>query len=96
MIDSVILAAIRRFWTQNECETVYQRLLTAYLARTEKITVIVGKASEGDSASGQVVVQKEDYREWMDTLETRLSEYAAGDTTTHTGTEHVDFSNRFI
>lgn len=97
-MDDVILMAIRRFWDAETCEAVYQRLLTAYLGRVESVTIVVSKSTDGDSASGQVVVAAEDYRRWLATLESRLQEYAAeasGVTDKHPG-EHVDFSNRYL
>ena len=99
MLDDVLLKAIRRFWDAQKVETTYASILDAYLNRIEKITVIVGKATEGDSASGQVVIQQQDYREWMETLEARLEELnaaATGTGTTHPNVEHVIHSNRFV
>jgi BMFP domain-containing protein YqiC len=99
MLDDVLLSAIKRFWNAEKVENTYAAILDAYLNRLEKVTVIVGKATEGDSANAQVVVSSQDYREWMETLEARLAELenaASGAGTTHTGTEHVIHSNRFV
>ena len=99
MIDDILLSAIKRFWNAEKVETTYSTILDAYLNRLEKVTVIVSKATEGDSASAQVIVSAQDYREWMETLEARLAELeaeAAGTGSTHPGTEHVIHSNRFV
>jgi hypothetical protein len=99
MIDDVLLTAIRRFWTSAEVASRYETILSAYLNRVEKITIIVGKTTGDDSANAQVVIAREDYREWLATLESRMTEIeasAAGTGTTHPGTEHVIFSNRFV
>lgn len=98
MLDEVLLRAIRRFWSESDCETAYQRIFTAYSGRVDDVVVITQKTTDGDSAGGQIVIQKDDYRDWMDALEQRLSEYAAeaaGSGTTHTGTEHPEFCHRF-
>jgi hypothetical protein len=99
MIDDILLKAIRRYWDEETVDSTYDRILTAYLNRAEKITVIIGKATDGDSANAQVVVAKEDYREWMAVLEARLAELAAeaaGTGTTHPDVEHVVHSNRYV
>lgn len=99
MIDDVLLTAIRRFWTTEEVASRYETILAAYLNRVEKVTIIVGKTTGDDSANAQVVIAREDYREWLATLEARTAEIeaaAAGTGTTHPGVEHVTFSNRFV
>jgi hypothetical protein len=99
MIDDVLLTAIRRFWTTAEVSTRYETILAAYLNRVEKVTIIVGKTTGDDSANAQVVIAREDYREWLATLEARLSETeaeVAGTGTTHSGTEHVVHNNRYV
>jgi len=94
MIDGTLLTAIERFWTTEKVQTTYETILNAYLARLNSVTVIIGKSTEGDSASGQVVISREDYREWMDTLEARLAAIESGGTTfPH---ETVSFANRFV
>lgn len=98
MADERLLAPIRRFWTDEQVETAYEAIFTAYNARREKVTVIIGKGTEGDSASAQVVVNGEDYLRWMDALESRMKEIedAADDVTASLeGTEHVNFGNRY-
>ena len=99
MADERLLAPIRRFWSQAEVEAAYQAIFTAYNARLEKVTVIVQKSTEADSAGAQVVVNGEDYLRWMDALETRLLELeneAAGVTSELPGTSHVNFGNRYL
>lgn len=99
MPDDVLLKAVRRFWTTEQVTSAYETILTAYQSRLDKVTVITGKATEGDSANAQVVIGREDYRQWMEVLEARLEEIAAdeaGTGTTHTGTEHVIHSNRYF
>ena len=99
MIDAILLTAIRRFWTTAEVTSRYETILTAYLNRVEKITIIVGKTTGDDSANAQVVIAREDYREWLATLEARLAETeaaAAGTGTTHPDTEHVVHNNRYV
>ena len=99
MLDDVLLRAIRRFWDETKVESTYSTILNAYLNRLDKVTVIVGKTTEGDSANAQVVVASQDYREWMETLEARLAELAAeraGTGTDFSGTEHVVHNFRFV
>jgi hypothetical protein len=94
MIDGTLLTAIERFWTTEKVQTTYETILNAYLARLNSVTVIIGKSTEGDSASGQVVISREDYREWMDTLEARLGEIENGGATF--SREAVSFQNHCI
>lgn len=99
MIDDILLTAIRRFWTTAEVSSRYETILAAYLNRVEKITIIVGKTTGDDSANAQVVIAREDYREWLATLEARLAETeaaAGGAALVHPNTEHVTHSNRFV
>lgn len=91
--DERLLAPVRRFWSKAEVETAYRSIFDAYNARLDKVTVIVGKSNEGESAQGQVVVNGEDYLKWMEALEQRLQEIAAeenGGGRTF-GTEMVNF-----
>lgn len=99
MPDERLLAPIRRFWTQSQVETAYQAIFAAFNSRLENVTVIIGKGTDGDNASAQVVVSGEDYLRWMDALETRLAELenlADGVTASLEGTEHVNFGNRYL
>lgn len=93
MIDGVLLDAVREFWDASQVRSAYEKIFCAYHQRISDVTVIVGKATEGDSASGQVVVRSEDYREWMATLQARMTELAEGDIFQR---ETVDFSNTCV
>jgi hypothetical protein len=98
MLDERLMAPIRRWWTRAEVETAYQRIFAAYSDRLTKKVVIVSKSNEGESAQSQLVVEKADYLDWMESLEARLSEFdadAAGEGPLLEGTEHVDFSRRY-
>jgi len=99
MADERLLAPIRRFWTTEQVETAYQAIFAAYNARLENVTVIIGKGTEGDSASAQVVVNGEDYLSWMDALETRLAEIENADegvTAELAHTTHANFGHRCV
>lgn len=97
MVDERLIAPIRRFWTQEEVTTAYQRIFSAYSARLDSVTVIIGKSSESESAQAQVVISKDDYLQWMDALELRLTEYeaAASDLGPISETEHINFASRY-
>lgn len=98
MADERLLAGVRRFWSTAQVRTAYGAIFNAYHSRLEKVTVIIGKGTEGDSASAQVVVNGEDYLRYMDALEVRLQEIEAterGETSGPEDTTHVDFSNRY-
>ena len=99
MIDTVLLTAIRRFWTHAEVSERYEAIFKAYSGRLDKVTIIIGKTTGDDSANAQVIIQKEDYQEWMATLESRLAELenaAAGTSAPFAGTEHVVHSSRYV
>ena len=99
MTDDILLTAIRRFWTASQVTETYEKILAAYLSRVEKVTIIVGKTTGDDSANAQVVIARDDYREWLATLETRLAEIenaANGTGNTHPGVEHVTHAHRFV
>lgn len=100
MADERLLAPIRRFFADKDAVmSAYQAIFEAYSARLSKVTVIVQKSNEGESASGQVVVNGEDYLRWMEALEARLKEIeaeAGGEGPLLEGTEHVDFSRRYV
>lgn len=99
MADERLLAPIRRFWNKLEVRDAYQAIFAAYTARLEKVTVIISKATEGDSATGQVVIAGEDYLRWMDALETRMLELdaeEAGESTTLHNTDHANFGSRYV
>jgi hypothetical protein len=96
MIDSTLLAAIREFWSEEETRTAYQNIFTAYYSRLTEVTVIIGKTTEGDSANAQVVINRDDYREWMDTLRARLDEIDADGVPAALPTEHVSHFRRIL
>ena len=97
MVDERLLAPIRRFWTQEQVETAYQKIFDAYSTRLDEVTVIVGKGSESENAQAQVVITSSDYLQWMDALETRLQEIddAAADLAPVSTPEHVNFNARY-
>lgn len=94
MADERLLAPIRRFWTDEEVETNYAAIFAAFISKLEKVTIIISKGTEGDQAGAQVWVQKSDYLEYLDALETRMKEIeneAEGVTAENTTTRHVNF-----
>lgn len=98
MPDERLLAPIRRFWSPAQVTTAYEAIFTAYHARLEKVTVIVSKGTDGDSASAEVVIKSADYLVWMEALEFRLQEIeaAAEGTISHLqNTAHTNFGNRY-
>jgi hypothetical protein len=97
MADERILAAMTRFMTRETALAAYDSIFQAYAARLADVTVITGKSSEGESAQGQVVVNREDYLEWMDCLETLLQKMDAEAAGTVTGGPvHANFNQRWI
>jgi PHD/YefM family antitoxin component YafN of YafNO toxin-antitoxin module len=99
MIDDILLTAITRFWSTETVTAAYERILAAYSNRVDKVVIITGKTTDSDSASAQVVIQREDYREWMATLEGRLKQIEnaeSGADTIFTGTEHVTHHKRYV
>ena len=97
MTDARLLAAIRRYWTQEQVDAAYQKIFDAYAARLDSVTVIVGKSSESESAQAQVVISGGDYLAWMEALEERLEEIAAAAAGAgpEIQTEHVAFGTRY-
>lgn len=99
MADERILAPIRRFWNEAQLDTAYEAIFAAYHGRIAEVTVIVGKSTEGDSATGQIVIQSGDYEKWLDSCEARKLEYeaaAAGAVAVSTHTSHADFGQRYL
>ena len=99
MPDERILAPIRRFWSDAQVEANYQAVFAAYHSRLAEVTVIIGKATEGDSANAQVVIAAADYEKWLEALEARMVEIenaASGITAELTQTGHVNFGNRYV
>jgi GTP-binding protein EngB required for normal cell division len=98
MVDERRLAAIRRYWTREQVDDAYQKILAIDWTTTEKKVIIVGKSNEGESSNAQVVVTREDFAQWMDIFEARLVELdaeAAGTPATHQNVEHVRFNHRY-
>jgi hypothetical protein len=100
MADERILSAVRRFWTTRAAvEEKYLELLNADWSKVKKLTIIVGKSTEGESASAQVVVTAEERLAWMEAFETRLLEMdreEAGHGSLVPGSTSVDFSQRIL
>ncbi len=99
MADPVLVSALVELKTKEEIQAIRSTVLEGYLGRIENVTVIIGKSSESDSATGQVVVSREDYREWLAATEeaiARLDATAAGEGVLLEGASHVDFSKRFV
>lgn len=97
--DETLLAPIRRFWTAEQVEVNYQAIFAAYHSRLQKVTVIVGKGTDGETANAQVVIQRSDYQMWLEALEARMVEIeqaASGSAPLLEGVEHVDFSRRYV
>lgn len=92
MADMRILAAIRRFMTPAQIEALYLQIFTAYTSRIAEVTVIVGKSTEGESAQAQVVVDREDYKDWIEALEELMQE---NEGTNANGPVHTSFLNRY-
>jgi len=100
MLDDVLLAEIRRAYpTAGEVDAVRAEIFAAWKNRLDKVTIIIGKGNESSSASGQVVVNASDYRDWLEALQAWAAELAATEDGTgalHPGTEHVNFGARYI
>lgn len=97
MVDERLLDSVREFWSLDQCLTTWQSIFEAELARLNSVTIIVGKNSESEGAQAQVVVMKEDYREWQAVLKfrvTELREQTAG-LNPIAGPEHVNFGRRY-
>jgi hypothetical protein len=82
VVDERLLAGVRRYWSQVDIETAYQAVLQAYASNLTKEVVITGTLFDGQSASGQFVLDRAAMAGWLDVLEYRLQEIeadAAGD-----------------
>jgi hypothetical protein len=98
MVDERRLAAIRRYWTREQVDDAYRKILDVDWTTTERKVIIVGKSNEGESSQAQVVVTREDFAAWMDIFEARLKELdaeAAGTPAAHGNVEHVKFNGRY-
>ena len=99
MADERLLAGVRRFWSASQVKTAYEAIFNAYHSRLQKVTVIIGKGTEGDNATAQVVVNGEDYLRYMDALEVRMQEQEAegrGETAGPGDTTHVNFGRKYV
>lgn len=99
MADPVLVSALVELKTKAEIQAIRTTVLEGYLHRIENVTVIIGKSSESDSATGQVVVSRDDYREWLAATEEAIAQKdatEAGEGVLLQGASHVDFSKRFI
>lgn len=99
MADERILSGIRRFWSRAQVEAAYQAVLSAYANAATLDVVIVGTSFDGQSANGQVVLDRAAMPGWMDVLEARLQEVeaeAAGIPAMVSGSPFTDFSNRHV
>lgn len=99
-MDDVLLEALRiEYATLAQVNAAHTQIFQAWKNRLDKVQVIVSKGNEGSSASGQVVVDQKDYRDWLEALQQLRRELMASEAGTGVvfqGTEHVDFSKRFV
>ena len=100
LMDGVLVEALRiEYTTLESLQAAHTQIFQAWRQRIDRVQVIVSKGNEGSSASGQVVVDQKDYRDWLEALQALIREKqaaAAGTGTVFTGTEHVDFSRRYV
>lgn len=92
MADTRMINAMKRFSSIEQVQENYQAIFNAYSQRLADVTVITGKSTEGESAQAQVVVNREDFLEWMEACEEIL---AADEGTSTEGPVHVSHLNRF-
>lgn len=92
MADTRMINAMKRFSSIEQVEENYQAIFNAYSQRLSDVTVITGKSTEGESAQAQVVVNREDFLEWMEACEEILKE---DEGTATEGPVHVSHLNRF-
>lgn len=101
-MDERLLAAIRRFWTEEEVSTAYQAVLTAYASSTAKTVEITGTTFDGQNANATIILDREAMASWMDVLETRMAEIEAESSasaevpTLVTGSPVTNFSTRYV
>lgn len=100
MADERLLAGVRRFWTQEQVETAYQAVLQAYSNNLTKEVVIIGTLFDGQSSSGQFILDRAAMAGWLDVLEERLQEIEAADDVNgpvvNGGSPSADFSRRYV
>ena len=92
MADQRLIAGMKRFLTTEQIRSNYEAIFNAYFQRLSEVTVITGKSTEGESAQAQVVVNREDYLEYMEALEQILTEIEG---TATAGPVHVSHMNRY-
>jgi len=88
---------VRRFWTREAVETVYQKIHAAYFSTVAKEVVIIGSDFDGQNSSAQYVLNREDMAKAIDILEARLQEIeeaASGEVAMVSGSPSTDFYSR--
>lgn len=99
MADERLLAAVRRFWNRAQCESAYAAVLAAYSNAATLEVSITGTSFDGQSASGQFVLDRPSMAAWMDVLESRLAELdaaASGLPEMVSGSPFTNFSTRIV
>ncbi len=100
MASGVLVEAMRiEYSTLASVEAAHAAIFAAWRSRIDKVTVITSKGNEGSNAGAQVVVERRDYEEWLEALQQlrrELTAAAAGTGVVFGGTEHVDFSKRYV
>jgi hypothetical protein len=99
-MDERLLAAVRRFWTEQQVSDAYEAVLAAYASSAIKSVEIIGNTFDGQGAQGAIVLDREGMILWMDILEARMKELESedsGDTPALiTGSPITDFSQRYV
>ena len=100
-MDERLLAAVRRLWTEEQVETAYTAVLTAYANAAVKEVTIIGTTYDGQNTTGGIVLDREGMVVWMDVLEARMKELesssGSGDAVDLiTGSPVTNFSNRYV
>lgn len=100
-MDERLLAAVRRLWSDEQVQTAYAAVLTAYANASIKEVSIIGHTFDGQNANAAIILDREGMREWMDVLEARLREIesAAEDPSLSpliTGSPITNFSTRYV
>jgi hypothetical protein len=76
-MDERLLAAVRRLWTDEQVETAYTAVLTAYANAATKEVTITGNTFDGQNANAAIILDREGMLVWMDVLEARMKEIEA-------------------
>lgn len=100
-MDERLLAAVRRLWTEEQVETAYTAVLTAYANAAVKEVTIIGTTFDGQNTEGGIVLDREGMVVWMDVLEARMKgmETSSGSDVAVdliTGSPVTNFSNRYV